>query len=184
VSVEIAATIPPGNPSLKDLKDLAPVAGTDWLPIASAAGAVLVGVVALRAWRRRALRKVAAAPSSSPPAPLPDPFEAALARLAVLDPLDVPAAADVLRACLADAARVPALERTTAELLRALPPELRTAGNAERLSHLLCDADLVKFAQAPTPPAAGRAFLDAARALLTRWRAALGTAEGTADAAG
>ena len=184
VPVEIATTIPPGNPSLKDLKNLAPVAGTDWLPIAIAVGALLVGVVAARAWRRRALRKVAAAPSSSPPAPPPDPFEAALARLAALDPIDVPAAADVLRACLADAARVPALERTTAELLRALPPELRSAGNAERLSHLLRDADLVKFARAAAPPAAGRAFLAAARALLTRWRAALGAAEGTADAAG
>jgi hypothetical protein len=186
VAVEIAPSIPPGNPSLKDLKDLAPVAGTDWLPIGAAAGSLLVGLLGLRAWRRHRVRK-AAAPRTlplRPSAPPPDPFESALARLAGLDPLDLPAAADVVRACLADAASLPALRWTTAELLRTLPPHLRTEGNAERLSDLLRTADLVKFAQARTPATAGPAFLNAARALLTSWRAALGSQRGTADATG
>jgi hypothetical protein len=101
-----------------------------------------------------------------------------------MDPLDVPTAADVVRAVLADAANVPALGWTSAELLRTLPPQLRTEGNAERLAELLRSADLVKFAQGRTPPSAGEAFLDTARALLTSWRAALGFPRGTADATG
>ena len=185
VSVDIAPSIPPGNPSLKDLKELAPAGGTDLLPIGLAAGALIVVVLGLRAWRRRIRRSAAAvAPPLTPSAPLADPFEAALARLAGLDPLDVPAAADVVRAVLADAASLPALGWTSAELLRTLPPHLRTEGNAERLAELLRSADLVKFAQARTPVSAGPAFLDAARALLTSWRTALGFARGTADASG
>ena len=183
--VEIAPTIPPGNPSLRDLTDLAPVAGVDWLPLGAAAGALAVGLLAARAWRRRR-RPVPslAAPAVGAPLMGPDPYEAALARLAALDPLDLPAAADVVRACLADAASIPALERTTAELLGALPPPLRSRGNAERLSALLGDADLVKFAQARTPPAARSAFLETARALLTSWRAGTAPRRETADAAG
>jgi hypothetical protein len=184
--VEIAPTIPAGNPSIKDLKDLVPTGGTDWLPVGVGAGAVGVFVLALRAWRRRVARKaaVAAAPHLRPSAPLPDPFTSALARLEGIDPLDVPAAADVVRAVLADAANVPALGWTSAELLRTLPPHLRTEGNAERLAELLRSADLVKFAQGRTPPSAGQAFLDTARALLNSWRAALGFPRGAADATG
>ena len=185
VSVEIAPSIPPGNPSLKDLKELAPAGGTDWLPIGLAAGALIVAVPGLGAWRRRMRRSaVAVAPPLTHSAPLLDPFEAALARLAGLGPLDIPAAADVVRAVLADAASLPALGWTSAELLRTLPPHLRTEGNAERLAELLRSADLVKFAQARTPASTGQAFLDAARALLTSWRTALGFARDTADAAG
>jgi hypothetical protein len=182
--VEIAPVAPPGNPSLKDLKDLAPVGGIDWLPIGVGAGVAAIGLLAARGWRRRRVR------STEPPTirpsdhPTIDPYEAALARLAALDPRDLPAAADVVRECLAAAASVPALERTTAELLRALPPHLVQQGNWERLSALLADADLVKFAQARTPPAAGPAFLDTARALLTSWRAAAQLPPGTADATG
>jgi hypothetical protein len=183
VSVEIAPSIPPGNPSLKDLKELAPAGGTDWLPFGITAGALIVVLLGLRAWRRRTRRGAVALPLA--PSALPsDPFEAALARLAGLDPLDVPAAADIVRAALADAASLPALGWTSAELLRTLPPHLRTEGNAERLAELLRSADLVKFAQARTPASAGQAFLDAARALLTSWRTALGFARSTADAAG
>ncbi|MGH7628883.1 MAG: hypothetical protein ACREOF_05760, partial [Gemmatimonadales bacterium] len=70
------------------------------------------------------------------------------------------------------------------ELLGALPPHLVRQGNRERLSALLTDADLVKFARAEAPPAAGPAFLEAARALLTSWRAATEPPGQTADAAG
>jgi hypothetical protein len=182
--IEIASVAPLGNPPLKDLKDLAPVDGVDWLPIGIAAGAAAAGVLMVRQWRRR---RRAAGPAALPvpEAPhLPDPYEAALAQLAALDPRDLPAAADVVRGCLADAASVPALERTTSELLRSLPAHLVTEGNRERLTALLADADLVKFAQARTTPAAGPAFLDAARTLLTSWRASARLSRGTADAIG
>lgn len=185
LSVEIAPTIPAGNPSIKDLKELVPTGGTDWLPVGIGAGAVVATLLALRAWRRRRAGKTAlAALPLRPSAPPPDPFLSALARLEGMDPLDVPAAADVIRAVLADAANVPALGWTSAELLRTLPPHLRTEGNGERLAELLRSADLMKFAQGRTPPSAGHAFLDTARALLTSWRAALGFAGGTADATG
>ena len=182
--VEISPVAPPGNPPLKDLKDLAPARGVDWLPIGAGAGLLAAGALLARQWRRRAGRAAAAVLPTSPPARLPDPWDSALARLATLDPRDLPGAADVVRRCLADAASVPALERTTSELLRGLPAHLVTEGNRERLSALLADADLVKFAQARTPPAAGSAFLDAARALLTSWRAATRLPGGTADATG
>ncbi len=183
--VGIAPVIPPGNPSLKDLKDLAPVGGIDWLPIGVGAAAVAVALLAVRLWRGRKAGRAGPVPSIGPSDHSTiDPYEAALARLAALDPRDLPAAADVIRGCLAAAASVPAFERTTAELLGALPPHLVQQGNRERLSALLADADLVKFAQARTPAAAGPAFVDAARALLTSWRAAAQLPSGTADATG
>ncbi len=185
VQVEIAPVAPPGNPPLKDLKALAAVGGVDWLPIGVAGGLLALSALALRLWQRRARRPAPAPlpihPSAHPPI---DHWDLALAQLAELDPRDLPAAADVIRRCLADAASVPALERTTAELLRVLPAPLQTQGNRERLAALLADADLVKFAQGRTRPAAGPAFLDAARALLTSWRAAARVSAGTADAAG
>ena len=182
--IEIAAVAPLGNPALKDLKDLEPVGGVDWLPIGVMAAALAVGTLAARRWRRRRRSPGPVAAPASLPARLPDPYEAALARLAALDPRDLPAAADVIRGCLAHAASVPALERTTAELLRSLPAHLVAEGNRERLKALLADADLVKFAQARTTPQAGPAFLDAARALLTSWRASAQLPRGTADAIG
>jgi len=182
--VEIAPVAPPGNPSLKDLKDLAPVDGVDWLPVAVGAGVTAIGLLAARHWRRRRVRPTVPPTIGPSVHPTFDPYESALARLAALDPRDLPAAADVIRGCLAAAASVPALERTTAELLGALPPHLVQQGNRERLSALLADADLVKFAQARTPPAAGSAFRDAARALLTSWRASAQLPSGTADATG
>jgi hypothetical protein len=156
----------------------------DWLPIGVAAGGIAAAMLAIRRWRRKSAL-VRAPPSVEPSVPHPaDAYETALARLAALDPRDLPAAADVIRGCLAEAARVPALERTTAELLAALPPHLVADGNRERLSALLGGADLVKFAQGRTPPAAGSALLDAARALLTSWRNAARLPRGTADATG
>ncbi len=182
--VEIVPLIPPGNPSLKDLKDLAPVGGVDWLPFGVGILGLAVGGLALRQWRRRPRRRVTEPPPADPPVQAPDPWEAGLARLAALDPRDLPAAADVVRGCLADAARVPAPYRTTTELLGALPPYLVRQGNGERLSALLAGADLVKFAQARPAPAAGPVLFDTARALLTSWRATAPVPPGPADAAG
>ena len=46
--IEIAAVAPLGNPDLKDLKDLEPVGGVDWLPIGVMAAALAVGTLAAR----------------------------------------------------------------------------------------------------------------------------------------
>jgi hypothetical protein len=179
--VEIASITPPGNPSLKDLKDLAPAGGVDWLPFGIGAAILASLAAAVHRWRRRAAPSVH--PPIRPSAHLSDPFAMALERLSALDPADLPAAADVLRGCLA-AAGVPALECTSSELLHLLPAHLNGQENRARLSGLLADADLVKFARGRADLAAGRAYHDAARALLSRWRAGTRPSSGASNAAG
>ncbi|HEU5171611.1 MAG TPA: hypothetical protein VFU46_13775 [Gemmatimonadales bacterium] len=175
VTIEIVPTIPAGNPSVRDIKDLAPVKGVDWLPILVALGVVALSALAARVVRRRrsgGAGPLTVRPSDRPAVLPPDPYDVALAQLAALDPRDLPALADLLRRCLADAEAVPALERTTRELVGALPPHLAGKGSRARLRTLLGQADLVKFARAEPRPGAGAAFVAAARALLETWRGA------------
>jgi hypothetical protein len=182
--LEIVSVAPPGNPSLKDLKGLAPVGGMDWLPFGIAGSVVAAAVLALRAWRRSSRgRSGPPALRSSGPPPT-NPFDLALAQLAGLEATDVAAAADVIRGCLVAAAGIPALEQTSSELLLALPPHLNGRDNRARLSRLLADADLVKFARGRADPAAGHAFFDSARVLLTGWRDRAPDPAGSGDAAG
>ena len=80
--------------------------------------------------------------------------------------------ADVLRRYLADAHGVPALERTTPELLGTLPGHLAVPPAGDEAGELLGAADLVKFAlYAPSAPAPA-AVLVSARSILTGWDAA------------
>ncbi|HET8622920.1 MAG TPA: hypothetical protein VFM14_05110 [Gemmatimonadales bacterium] len=179
--VEIASVAPPGNPPLKDLKSLAVIGGVDWLPLGLGAGIVAALLLAARrSRRRRPTVRPSVAPSSQPS---PDPYEWGLSQLAALDPTDLPAAVDVVRGCLA-AAGVPALECTTSELLHVLPTHLNGRENRARLSALLADADLVKFAQGRVDLATGQAYVESARTLLTGWRSGTHRAAGTIDAAG
>jgi hypothetical protein len=82
------------------------------------------------------------------------------------------AVADTLRRYLEEAHAVPALKRTTAELIGALPFPLGDAGLGERCGAALSEADLVKFAREPRDARAGHAFAGEARALLDAWHAA------------
>jgi hypothetical protein len=79
------------------------------------------------------------------------------------------AVADVLRGYLEEAEGLPARERTSSELLWALPPRLGEAGLRRRLQETLWQADLAKFARAQPGTDDAAAYLADARELLTRW---------------
>jgi hypothetical protein len=186
VPIEIAAVLTEGGGStLRDIRELAEVPGPDPRLIAAAAMALAVTVWALR--RRHAhgvlvpvpaLATVDVAPAA------PDPFTVALDRLAEIERAGWVAAGDVagyyqavtdaLRDYLEAAARVPARERTTAELRWSLPPALLEGPGGHRFDPLFDEADLVKFAR--RRPTAGDAamFLTDARGLLAAWRTAIG----------
>jgi hypothetical protein len=78
----------------------------------------------------------------------------------------------VLRDYLEAAEELPARERTTAELLWALPPRLTEGGLRRRFHDVMGEADLVKFARVRPEAADASAFVTAARDLLARWNSA------------
>lgn len=183
VAVEVVPVLPPGEQTLKDIKDLQRVPARPpllvWLAVL-AAGLLLAYLVA-----RRFRRRPVAVPVPAPPAPPPDPKSAyarALERLAQIERERLPErgevaghyelVADVLRRYLEEGPGAPALERTTAELAWALPPALAAGGLRDACRDLLEEADLVKFARVRpgTRPAADH--LVRARALLDRWHTA------------
>lgn len=180
--VNVVPTLPPGNPSLKDLKDLDRRGGIDprwgWLaPVVLALG--VAGVVLRR-------RRPPAAPDARADAGAPGvvlgPYQLALARLGQIERerwaqrgevvRHYEAVAEVVRRYLEDVGAVPALERTTGEVVWALPPHLAAGGLRARCHELLADADLVKFARLRPDEAAAAALVRRARALLAGWHAA------------
>jgi hypothetical protein len=182
-SVEIVPLVKEASSAtLRDIKE--PVGPPAADPLELALGLAALGAAGWLAWRarRRAPPPVApAAPvAEAPPPPPPDPYEIALDRLAAIErerwaTRDVArhyeAVADVLRDYL-EAHGVPARERTTQELRWVLPPALLAGGTRRRFEQVFEDADLVKFALWRPDAAAADGFLDAARDLLARWRAA------------
>ncbi len=178
--VDIQPVLPAaGSPPLKDIQEIEPRPRAVWpwagIALALAAGAA----VYLR--RRRRLPEAAAPEAAPAPEPLPSrtAYDIGLEQLHRIETERYPAqgevarhyegVAQVLRRYLEDAHDVGALERTTSELLWALPPHLGRGGLRERCREVFYEADLVKFAEArPTESAAGD-FLERARALLTAW---------------
>jgi hypothetical protein len=77
--------------------------------------------------------------------------------------------AQVLRQYLEEAHEVGALERTTSELLWAIPPYLGRRGLRDACQELFEEADLVKFAEVRPTEDAARDFLSRARQLLNAW---------------
>ncbi len=183
-SVEIVPVLAAGSPSLRDIKDLEPAPRSILLPLVLALAALLAAWLFVR--RRRAPEPAAATLEAEPPAPPPDPFEIALARLAGVEQERWPArgevarhyeaVADTLRGYLQEAERLPARERTTSELLWALPPRLGESGLRRRAQTVLGEADLVKFARRRPDPATASVYLREAQQLLERWH---GTHGGT-----
>jgi hypothetical protein len=191
-TVEIVPTIPAGNPTLKDIRDIARVGGTVWWPWLAGLAALALG-----GWwlGRVARRRRAPLPLETPMEPAgPEPvvlgaYEIALARLTHIERERWPlrgevarhyeAVADALRRYLEEAERIPALERTTGELVWALPPHLTGDGLRDRAYDFFADADLVKFARVRPDEVSASAFTRAARALLERWHRAAAPAEAT-----
>ncbi|HET7598746.1 MAG TPA: hypothetical protein VFK09_00550 [Gemmatimonadales bacterium] len=180
--VEIDSVAPPGTPALKDIRDIVRPHGRDPRIVAAAAAgaAILLGA----AWAAARRRRVPTAPGAEAPAPaLPGPsaYERARARLAAIErerwpergsvDLHYAAIADALRRYFEEAHGLPALGRTTGELVAIIEPAAPDGLGARCLS-LLDDADLVKFARARPGPGAAAAFARSARALLDDWHSA------------
>lgn len=185
--MDVIALLPPGNPALKDIQELdlrpvspAPLLAVALLLIAAAACYVLVG--------RRHRRPTVTLPVELPVEPLlPSPFQIAMEQLAAVERERWPsrgqvaghyeAVAQTLRQYLEAAENVAACERTTSELLWALPPYLSRAGLRDRCHDVLSEADVVKFAQVQPGAAAAADFLGRARRLLEAWHRARPTEE-------
>jgi hypothetical protein len=177
--VVIDPAAPPGNPPLKDIRDIVRNALPDWRPMAGVLAAAALGALAARRFQRRVRRPPVAPAEPSPRSPASDgPYQNALARLAEIEREGWPArgdvarhyagVADTLRQFLEDAHGVRALTATTSELTAVLPPALNGVGDRE--ISLFLDADMVKFARArPSLEAAAR-FIHDARSLLDAWR--------------
>jgi hypothetical protein len=178
--VDIVALLPAGNPPLKDIKGLERRAGP--FPLRYLAGfALLLGLLATYVLRRRARSSMspAAAAAAGPPEQPPTAYELALEDLRRIERENWPAqgqvvrhyaaATDVLREYLETAESVPAKERTSAEVLWSLPPDLAEDEMREKLRDILEAADLVKFARMRPDPAMSRQFLERCRELLNDW---------------
>lgn len=182
VPIEVVPVLAQGGSStLRDIKEPDPPPRPAWPHLLL--GAALLG--ATWAWLRRRVvvppAPVGVAQPAAPPAEA-DPFAVALERLAAIEHAGwapagevarhYEAVTDVLRGYLAAAEAVPARERTSAELLWALPPHLMESGLRRRTESLLDEADLVKFARRRPDAATAAAFLAHARGLLSAWRTA------------
>jgi hypothetical protein len=179
-----------GNPSLKDIRELERRPLSPWTWPAILVAMIAAGWVLFRRRRRRVEQRVSVARTTIDiVAPAPIPYEIALARLLQVDAENWPsrgliephyeAVAHTLRQYLEDAHQVGALERTTAELVWALPPELGRGGLRDACREVLAEADLVKFAEARPDAAAAAEFLRHARELLAAWHRAAPAEKGT-----
>jgi hypothetical protein len=178
-TIEIMPVAPPGNPTLRDIRDPEPSDTPGPLSLLLAALAA-GGIWLLARLRRRdpmAVPDAAIAPAA-PALPL-GPYQIALDRLAEIEreswpergvvDLQYVAAIDVLRDYLGAAEEIPARERTSSELLWSMPPRLTEGGLRRLTSQLLNEADQVKFARRRPDSAAAAAHLRDARELLRRW---------------
>ncbi|HUF35430.1 MAG TPA: hypothetical protein VMN37_05735 [Gemmatimonadales bacterium] len=186
-TVDIVAVLPAGNPTLRDIREMEPAGGPGPLPL-FAAGAVLAAAAAVLVQRRRrhAVRPAQAAAAPPLPTMLPDPYRLALERLETVErqrgaergevAAHYQAVSDTLRDYLEAAEAIPARERTTTELLWALPPRLTEGGLRRLAGQVLDEADLVKFARSRPAAEAAADHLREARELLRRWHEAAASA--------
>jgi hypothetical protein len=178
--VSITPVLPAaGNPALKDIRELEkrPFA---WMWPALLAAGLAAGWLLLRRRRKRKDQRAPVEPElAEVSAREPTPYDVALARLHQVEAENWPslglierhyeAVAQTLRQYLEDAHEVGALERTTAELVWALQPQLGRGGLRDACREILSEADLVKFAEARPNTAAAADFLSRARELLKAW---------------
>jgi hypothetical protein len=184
-TVEIVPVLPAGNPSLRDIRDLEPAPGPGPLPLFGAG--LVLALLAAVLLRRRGQPAGVIEPEPTRPAPSApaDPYTTALERLACLErerraeqgrvAEHYEAVADTLRDYLEAAEAIPARERTSTELLWALPPRLTETGLRRLADQVLAEADLVKFARHRPERDAAAGHLEQARELLRRWHGAART---------
>jgi hypothetical protein len=176
IAVTVVPVVPEDNGTLLDIKGLdATPLGAVFIAAGSACliGFLLLLRVVLRRRRARAyVRPVVVVP--------PTAYERAVAALdavaAVSAHGDAEMAllyarvADVVRQYIAATLALPALERTTPEILRSLPPAHLRNGTRDALRAFLTDADLVKFARERPAPDAAAAFVRRARSVVDALR--------------
>ncbi len=145
-------------------------------------GGVALAVLALYLLLRRLRRR---APAPAPPAPALTPAQTARQRLAALERFDLEKAAQVkpyyvelteaLRQYIEVTTGIPALEQTSAELVRtareAAQQGTLPAGVVARLADLFAIADFAKFADGQPPPSEGVAARQAALAVVDEMEA-------------
>ena len=180
--VEIRAVLPAGDPPLKDIKEAEPSPGSQLVPVLALLG--VAAAVALYHARKRRRRPVPLVPEPVVPAPtaLRTPYDTAVERLNRVEhegwaakgdvERHYEAVVDVLREYLEEAEGVAASERTSSELLWALPPHLMGGGLRNRCHDVLSEADLVKFAEVRPSEVSAAGFLRESRLLLAGWHQA------------
>lgn len=179
VSVTVNSVLIEGDEELRDLKPQAslPVPPV-WPWVLAGLLLVILGGGLLRRWlqRRRATARqdLAGVPDLRPA------YQIALDELARIEQLDLPArgrfkthytlVADALRRYLESGYHVPAMDRTTSEIQRALKPMTLAAAHKSKLIDLLTEADLVKFAKVIPEMSLAKQYPDQARqfVLITR----------------
>jgi hypothetical protein len=176
VFVEVDPVAPPGNPSLKDLRD--PPAGTPglakYLPVVLG----LMGLAIALAIRPRG--SSSPGPPATTPALVvgPSAYDRARRRLGAIQGMNwleqedvspfYAAVADTMRAYLAEAHGVGAMKRTTRELAERLLSDDGPA-LARRTIDLLGEMDMVKFARVRPAPADGDRVVREAERQLSEW---------------
>lgn len=151
----------------------------------AALGLIGGGAALLQRLRRKRVQ------DEAPPPPLPL-HEAMLLRLDELErqrlwqqgevKAHYIALTDILRSYVEARLEVPAMERTTDELVQALRVTALPAAHREQLANVLRLADLVKFAKLAPAPAENEAAVPAARRFILDSTAALSTTLEPADA--
>jgi hypothetical protein len=180
-SVEVVPVLTAGSgATLRDIREPKPPSGVLPAPLLLGLAALLVaGWLAWRARSRVATGDIAMDPVAAP-APLElDPYQRTLDRLATIEAerwsdRDVARhyaeITDALRDYLAITEGIPARERTSSELLGALPRHWSTGALGRDWAGVLAAADLVKFARSRPDSETAAHFLGEARALLAGWR--------------
>ncbi|MGZ8397874.1 MAG: hypothetical protein ACXWWN_02435 [Gemmatimonadales bacterium] len=179
--VGITPLLPAGNPALKDIQELdrRPIS---LLPLMAIVLTLLCAAAGYAVVRRRRRRPPVSLPAVTAEPVALTPYQIALDRLDAVERERWPsrgsvaahyeAVAQTLRQYLEAAENVSACERTTSELLWALPPYLSRAGLRDRCHDVLSEADLVKFARMRPGEADAADFLRRARLLLQAWHEA------------
>ena len=172
----VSSLVPPEAAGIKDLAPLVEFAGPVW-PYVLLGMAMLALVGLLIYYLRERSRPPEPEAPPPPPEPRVSPYEVAIKRLRQLEKADVEAPleikpffvelSDLLRRYLEESLGVPALERTTRELMDEF--ENRTVryklpgGAPQRVYGILELSDLVKFAEVRPPSAQSRMVLDETR---------------------
>jgi hypothetical protein len=172
VFVDIDSVAPPGNPSLKDIREPASAVPDVGRYLPAVAGLLVLMTAALTR-RRRARPDSPAAQLPAVAVPGPSPYDRAMERLGGIDGESCrhyAAVADTLRAYLTEAHGARALTRSTRELGAALLADT-PAPVARSTLELLAEADLVKFARARRTKGEGERALGEARRQLLEWHA-------------